>query len=247
MSSSRALVQDAVILMAGLGSRLRVNGEDIPKPLFPFLGRPLAVYTLEILARAGIKNIYAITGFEHEIITAKLAGLAPAGVNLHFIHNLEFRKQNGISVLSAAGIVSSPFLLSMSDHLFEDSMVELLTGRPEPDCVSVAIDRKVDSIFDLPDAMKLTTKGDRVGEIGKNLEKFDAIDTGLFLCSSRFFDYLNRAKVNGDCSLSDGIRLAAAEEKAHVVDIGPAWWQDVDTREMLAEAERRFASKVKCR
>src|SRR5690349_17291685 len=119
MSSRNSPVRDAVILMAGLGSRLRVHGQDVPKPLFPFLGRPLAVYTLEILARAGIKNIYAITGFEHEMISARLGELAPFGTRLQFIHNAEFRKQNGISALSAAGIVPSPFLLCMSDHLFE--------------------------------------------------------------------------------------------------------------------------------
>ena len=240
MNSKPPRVRDAVILMAGMGSRLRANGHDIPKPLFPFLGRPLAVYTLEILGRAGVTNIYAVTGFEHEIITSELAGLAPKGVKLQFIHNPEFRKQNGISVLCAAGVVPSPFLLSMSDHLFEDAVVELMAEQPEPDVLSVAIDRKIESIFDLPDAMKIMTEEDRVVEIGKELSVFDAIDTGLFLCSSKFFDYLTRAKQNEDCSLADGVRLAASEGKATVVDIEEAWWQDVDTREMLREAERRM-------
>ena len=238
--SSSSRVRDAVILMAGTGSRLRVKDEGLPKPLFPFLGRPLAAYIMEALARAGVKNIYAITGFGRETITSRLTDLAPNGVKLHFVYNPEFQKQNGISVLAAASVVPSPFLLTMSDHLFDDSVVEMMAKQPEPDCVAVAIDRKIDAIFDLPDAMKIQTSGSRVQEIGKDLTAFDAIDTGLFICAKTFFDYLERAKRNGDVSLSDGVRLAAKDGKAHVVDIGEAWWQDVDTPEMFREAERRL-------
>ena len=49
-------------------------------------------------------------------------------------------------------------------------------------------------------------------------------------------DYL-RAMVDGDCSLSDGVRLMARERKVAAVDIGDAWWQDVDTPAMLHRAE----------
>ena len=39
-------------------------------------------------------------------------------------------------------------------------------------------------------------------------------------------------------ALADGVRLMAEEERRLAVDIGEAWWQDVDTPEMLAQAER---------
>ncbi len=237
-------VRDAVILMAGTGSRLRAKTESLPKPLFPFLGRPLVVYIMEALARAGVKNLYAVTGYKHEMMTSQLAGFAPPGTKLHFIHNPEFQKQNGVSVLSAAGSVPSPFLLTMSDHLFDDAVVEMMAKQPEPDCISVAIDRKIRSVFDVPDAMKIKTAGNRIQEIGKNLAEFDAIDTGLFICGKAFFGYLERAKKNGDVSLAEGVRLAAENDQAHVVDIGEAWWQDVDTPEMFAEAERRFSGSL---
>jgi NDP-sugar pyrophosphorylase family protein len=51
------------------------------------------------------------------------------------------------------------------------------------------------------------------------------------------FDYLRRAVKDDDCSLADGVRLMAADGKVQAIDIEDAWWQDVDTPEMLARAE----------
>ena len=81
--------------------------------------------------------------------------------------------------------------------------------------------------------------------IGKNLATYDAIDTGLFICPEPLFDALRRAQRKGDCSLADGVRLMAAEGNVIAVDIGEAWWQDVDTPEMRAHAEAHFRPLVR--
>ena len=136
-----------------------------------------------------------------------------------------------------AGQVAAPFLLTMCDHLYDRAVLDILVEQADPGQINIAVDRKIDSIFDLDDAMKLQTEDDRLVAIGKTLKKFDAIDTGLFVCNESIFEYLERAKVGHDCSLADGIRAAAAYDGVRVVDIGDAWWQDVDTPEMLGQAE----------
>jgi 1L-myo-inositol 1-phosphate cytidylyltransferase len=236
-------ISDAVILMAGTGSRLRPDGVTLPKPLFPLLGRPLISHVLETLARAGITRVHAVVGYEREILMRELPGLAPSGLELQFVHNDEWTKQNGISVLAAAPSVTVPFLLTMSDHLFDDSIIKILEHESALDCLNLAIDRKIESVFDLDDAMKVKTRDGKIRFIGKTLTDYDAVDTGMFICAPVVFDYLERAKVNGDCSLADGVRLAASEGKVRAVDIGDAWWQDVDTPEMLAQAELRLRSR----
>jgi len=244
MTSMHQPVSTAVVLMAGMGSRLRATTGVLPKPLFPLLGKPLITYTLEALARNGLTTVHAITGYESETVSKRVSELAPPGVKLNFVFNRDWQKQNGISVLAAAPRVTGEFLLMMSDHLFDDALIhELITG-PEADCLALAVDRKIDAIFDLDDAMKVKTDGNRICAIDKRLTDFDAVDTGLFRCSPEFFDYLERAKIDGDCSLADGVRLAATEDKARVVDIGDLWWQDVDTPEMFSEAERNLADSL---
>jgi len=236
-------VSQAVVLMAGSGSRLRGSDETFLKPLAPMRGRPLVCYTMDALSRAGIKTIHFIVGFQRQRLVEAMKELAPPGVELRFIENPEWKKQNGISLLAARDRLTEPFLLAMCDHLFDDVMISLLIESAEPDSLNLAIDRKIASIFDLDDAMKVQTHGDRIVAIGKNLRAYDAIDTGLFVCPVQIFEYLEEARENDDCSLADGVRLMAAEGKARVVDIGDAWWQDVDTPEMFEQAEKHLAAK----
>src|SRR5438552_3222951 len=170
-------VSEAVVLMAGEGSRLRqgyggqarLRGSDktILKPFVPVLGRPLISYTLDALVRAGIKTAHFVIGYESERVTAQLKQLIPSGLSASFIENRDWQKQNGVSVLAAASRITSPFLLTMSDHLFDNTIVDRLIESADPDFLNIAVDRKLGSIFDLEDAMKIRTRGDRVIGIGK--------------------------------------------------------------------------------
>lgn len=237
-----APISDAVILMAGTGSRLRAAGLNLAKPLIPICDRPLISYTIDALLHAGIKLVHAIVGFESESLMAQLRPLIPQPLDVRFIINRDWKKQNGISLLAAAEHVRRPFLLTMSDHLFDQSVFEVVLRAP-CDRLNLAVDRKLNSIVDLDDAMKVQTQGDRIVAIGKNLRNYDAIDTGLFVCPQELFQYLERAKKNDDCSLADGVRLMAEDGKARAIDIGEAWWQDVDTATMLQQAEARMLTQ----
>jgi choline kinase len=237
-------ISEAVILMAGSGSRLGGSDETFLKPLVPILGRPLVCYIIDGLIKAGINRINFIVGYQSERLRVAMEKLVPPKREWAFIENPQWQKQNGISLLAAANQVSAPFLLTMSDHLFDNAIIDLLIRSADADLLNLAVDRKIDSVFDLDDAMKVQTHGAKVAAIGKNLLDYDAIDTGLFVCPEAIFDYLERAKRNDDCGLADGIRLMAADAKVRAIDIGGAWWQDVDTPKMLACAETQLRSRL---
>jgi choline kinase len=238
------VISEAVILMAGQGLRLRSSDETFLKPLVPVLGRPLICYTIDVLIRAGIRKASFIVGYQSDRMTKEIKQLIPSGLEHSFIENREWQRQNGVSVLAAANHITSPFLLTMSDHLFDQSIVELLLRNASLDELNLAVDRKLNSIFDRDDAMKVQTRGDRIFEIGKSLTAYDAIDTGFFVCPLTIFDHLERVKRGGDCSLADGVRSMASEGKARAIDIGSAWWQDIDTPEMLAQAEKHLEARA---
>jgi len=237
-------ISEAVILMAGSGSRLRGSDGTFLKPLVRVLGRPLICYTIDALVHAGITKVNFVVGYESARMVAKVKPLIPSGLDLCFIENSKWQKQNGISLLAAANHMTSPFLLTMSDHLFDQSIIEFLLRNAVFDQLNLAVDRKLDSIFDVDDAMKVQTHDHQIVAIGKHLRDYDAIDAGMFVCPVKIFGYLERAKENGDCSLADGVRLMAEDNQVRGVDIGDAWWQDVDTPEMLACAETQLRSRV---
>jgi len=224
--------------MAGTGSRLRGSAETIAKPLIPIAGRPLISYAIDSFDQVGVTTIHAVVGPNGDELAAAVAPLLPSHMQFHPIANPNWQKQNGVSLLTAAGKVRAPFFLAMGDHLFESSILEQLMVHADLNRLNLAIDRKIESIFDLDDAMKVRTEDNVIVVIGKELETYNAIDTGIFLCPESVFDYLRRALKNDDCSLAEGVRLMAEDGQAHAIDIGDAWWQDVDTPEMLARAEQ---------
>jgi choline kinase len=230
--------------MAGEGSRLRGADKTFLKPFVPLRGRPLISYTLDALIHAGVRIVNFVVGYESERVIAQVKHLVPSGLGASFIENRDWRKQNGVSLLIAAGHVANPFVLTMSDHIFENAITDRLLDSLVPSFLNIAVDRKLDSIFDLDDAMKVQTFGNKIIDIGKNLRDYNAIDIGLFVCPLEIFDYLERAKSGNrqsDCSLADGVRLMARDNKVRAIDIGESWWQDVDTPQMLQHAARQMA------
>jgi 1L-myo-inositol 1-phosphate cytidylyltransferase len=234
-------ITDAVILMAGTGSRLRGSADTIAKPLIPIAGRPLISYAIDSFDRVGVKTLHAVVGPNGDELAAAVAPLLPSRMEFRPISNPNWQKQNGVSLLTAAGKVCAPFFLAMGDHLFESSILDPLIAHADLSKLNLAIDKKLGSIFDLADAMKVQSQGNEIIAIGKKLENYNAIDTGIFLCPEIIFDYLRRTLKDNDCSLADGVRLMAEERNALAIDIGDAWWQDVDTPEMLARAEQEAA------
>lgn len=240
-------VSEAVILIAGQGSRLRGADKNCLKPFVPVLGRPLLSYVLESVSCAGISTLHFIVGYESERVIAEAKQLVPPHITASFIVNRDWEKQNGISLLAAAGHVSAPFLLTMGDHVFNDTIIDCLLANFEPGLLNIAIDRKVHSIVDLDDAMKVQTCGNKVTGLGKNLRSYDAIDTGLFVCPLEIFAYLEQAKSkNGgsDCSLANGVELMAVDGKVRGIDIGSARWHDIDTPRVLEHVEQDTSWRV---
>jgi MurNAc alpha-1-phosphate uridylyltransferase len=66
-------IEDAMVLAAGLGTRLRPITDTMPKPLVPIAGKPMIDYGLDALAEAGIKR--AVVNVHHfaDQMTAHLA------------------------------------------------------------------------------------------------------------------------------------------------------------------------------
>ena len=61
----------AVILAAGMGTRMK---SDLPKVLFPVLGRPMIEYVLDALHAAGVGRVVVVVGYRADDVKHALAG-----------------------------------------------------------------------------------------------------------------------------------------------------------------------------
>jgi len=229
-------IRQAVILAAGNGSRL-ASESALPKPLVPVGGRALLDQILGHLRVCGIRDVTLVVGHRgNEIRSNGFSDIE--GLNVGWVENPRYHQPNGLSLLAAEEQISSPFLLVMSDHLFETSALrELLTTRiPEHGGV-LAVDSKVDQVFDLDDATKVESSDGRVKKIGKDLDRYNAVDTGMFLLSQEVFNAMRKSLALGDASLSGGISQLAQNGGVEAWDIGSRQWIDVDTPDAIRAAE----------
>ena len=74
----------AMLLAAGLGTRLKPLTDLSPKPIVPLANRPLASFAMERLAKEGICTIVANTHPKAELVERVLRSVQPEGVDLLF-------------------------------------------------------------------------------------------------------------------------------------------------------------------
>ncbi|MCZ6609779.1 MAG: NTP transferase domain-containing protein, partial [Alphaproteobacteria bacterium] len=239
---ANAAPQMALILAAGLGSRLRPHTKT-PKPLTRVLGLTLAERVVCTLLDAGIRRFLVTLGHEAETVRAHFSDIARRrGVTIDFVDAEGWERGNGASALAAKGRAGeAPFFLVMVDHLFDPGIARALADDPPaPGEMRLAVDRDKDAIFDLDDVTRVRIDNGRIQAIEKTLDDWDAGDTGIMLCTSGLFEGLERAAASNKHGLSDGLRELAAEGRARTVDVTGLSWLDVDTPEALREAERRL-------
>src|SRR6185312_17362540 len=81
---SGARPRRAMLLAAGRGERLRPITDSLPKPLVAVAGKPLIVYHLEALARAGLSDVVINLSWLGEKIRAALGDGGRCGVRIRY-------------------------------------------------------------------------------------------------------------------------------------------------------------------
>jgi choline kinase len=231
------LVQ-AIILAAGNGDRFR-NGSAHSKLTTLIAGKPLLVRTMISARAAGITDAHVVLGYDADHVRALAISQAPVGLTLHFHFNRDWHQENGRSVLQPhAAVTGRPFAILMGDHIFEPQALRSLAraqrGRGE---ALIGIDRHTTDPDIVAEATKVRTSGDRVTAIGKTIDPFDGLDTGLFVCDESLFPALRDSCAAGNTTLSGGVARLAAQGLVRGIDIGFARWCDIDTLGDLTLAE----------
>lgn len=126
-------MKSAVILAAGMGTRLRDVHAGAPKGLLELDGRALVEWSLLRLERAGVSNVIIVTGYGAEHygpLAARFDGL------VQLVHNPEFAESGSMySLYCARELIDDDFLLLESDLLYEQRALDVLISADSSDAV----------------------------------------------------------------------------------------------------------------
>lgn len=106
--------KEAVLLVGGLGTRLRSVVGDLPKPLAPVNGRPFLAWVLDVLHEQRFRRVILATGYRGEQVEAVL-GTEWRGMSLEYSRESHPLGTGGAIALAARRISTDAFFVMNGD------------------------------------------------------------------------------------------------------------------------------------
>lgn len=160
------MIEHAILLSAGQGSRMLPLTTERPKCLIDFSGRSLLEWQIEMLARGGVKHIDVVTGFMTETVDEAVARINDPRVTITTRFNPFFKVADNLgSCWIVREQMQGDFLILNGDTLISEDIVRAVQqDSPWPITVTVDVKPAYDS-----DDMKVERVGDQLVHIGKTL------------------------------------------------------------------------------
>lgn len=219
---------DAIILAAGLGTRLRPHTLTTPKPLLPIRGRPILDWTLTALPKA-VERVVVVTHYLADQIDAYLQS------QTHFAHwTTVYQAQprgTGDAFRACRDHTAAERCLVLNgDDLYGASDLARLAAKPAGLLVH-AVDepRRFGIVFTRPDGTveRLVEKPDLDGRWMANI--------GAYLFPRAAFDVELQVSPRGEYEITDVVSALAAVGAFHAVEAKA--WLPIGTVEAWRAAE----------
>ena len=135
LATDGAQIRTALLLAAGLGSRLTPLTDALPKCLVCVSGVPILERLVRSLDAHRFERLVIVTGYRAETISGYL-GESFGGIAIEYVLSPLFETTNNIySLWLARHLIDEPFLLLESDLVFDE---QLLAPLLRPDRIAVS-------------------------------------------------------------------------------------------------------------
>jgi HAD superfamily hydrolase (TIGR01450 family) len=241
----------AVILAAGIGSRLKPITLRKPKCSVTVDGTPILVHQVRAYAEAGVEDVYVVTGYMRGQV-ARLCSRVEAeydDLTVTTIENEVYANTDNLYSFSLVedAVGDETFLLSNGDVVYDPELVARVATH---DGTGIATDR---GVYD-EEPMKVTVDADGyVDHISKDVPESEAYGCGTDLYrvdpefSTALFDEVGRILDDDQeytkwTELAIDRVLATGSFAVDAVDVTGLRWVEIDDYDDLTAADRTFAS-----
>ena len=216
-----------IIPCAGIGKRLLPITYSTPKQLIPIVNKPLIYYTIDLLIKAGIKDICIVVNPNNlDIFKNKL---------VHFQHiNITYITQEnplgiGDAILSAEEFTEGePFLVILGDNIFHINIYEFINNYFKDNSHCKILLSEVENTEDY--GVCYVSNGKVVNVIEKpKTSKSKLAITGLYMFDSNIFEGLREIKPSqrGEYEITDAIKWLIEKDFEVSYEIIHGKWRDI--------------------
>lgn len=229
---------DAIVLAAGLGSRLQEMTRELPKALVPVAGRTLIDYAIHFARRAGAEKLVVVGGFYAEDVAAEVKRIDAKAV---MADNPDYRLGNLLSLVAGIRHIASDrdLLLMNTDHIYRPAIADIVraaTESAERVTAFCDFDRKLGA-----DDMKVALTPERDGhryvtDMEKSLQAWDAGYVGMTYvpsqCQGEYRSAIEATtRTRGGGAVVEQVLVTLALHSATqpaIADISGHGWLEVD-------------------
>jgi len=228
----------AMILAAGFGTRLKPLTNELPKPLFPVLNRPILEHALNFLSTHGIKEIAINLHHKSEKIIDYFGDGKDFGVNLHFSKEEKILGTAGGIKKLQSFFKNETFLVINSDILADLNLNNVLKFHKEKNSKLTLVVRQ-DPNAEKYDSIQRIDEGRIVHFLGRSIKNSEPITqvmfTGIQIMEPEIF---SRIPENKFCGTVEDVFPGMIEDKLPVYSfLHKGYWIDMGTRETYIQAQ----------
>ena len=237
----------AMILAAGLGTRLRPITYEMPKPMVPVLNRPVMEHITRLLARHGFSETIANLHWFPELIEAHFGDGSAFGIELTYSHEEKLLGTSG-GVRKVAEFLGESFLVISGDALTDIDLSAMREFHEGHDGIATLATKRVEDTSQF--GVVITGADGRVQGFQEKPDPAEALsdlaNCGIYMFRSGVFDFFpgpGTSKAAGpddplgfaDWAMDVFPRLLEGDVPFYSHEV-EAYWNDIGNLEELRES-----------
>ena len=231
------MIENALILAAGKGTRMWPLTENIPKPLLSICGLPIIERQIQELKKVGVKKLYILIGYQMKELSDYL-GKTKFGIDIEYIIQEE-QKGTGHAVNQAKNIIQGNFYCINGDLIIDSENLERLKEKEN------YLTMMVTNVKDGSNFGVIESRNGRLVSINeKGISGKSTINTGIFLFNEKIFDAIDNIEksIRGEYELTDALQDISND--IHILEY-QGFWKDIGTPWDLITANEKYMHNLK--
>jgi mannose-1-phosphate guanylyltransferase/mannose-1-phosphate guanylyltransferase/phosphomannomutase len=234
----------AMVLAAGLGTRLRPITYAMPKPMVPVANRPVMEHIVRLLGRHGFTEVVANLHWFPDLIEAHFGDGSDFGVELSYSPEERLLGTSG-GVRNAAGFLGDSFLVISGDALTDIDLTAMREFHESHDGIATLATKRVEDTSQF--GVAITGADGRIQGFQEKPDPAEALsdlaNCGIYMFRSEIFDFFpapgtSEAAGPGDpdgfadwaMDVFPGLLAGDVPFYSHEID---AYWNDIGNLEEL--------------